>query len=527
MGGMRTALCLLMLIALAPAGDDRPRRDLDDPELQEAINRAIARGMGHLKRAQAPDGSWSGRMDKSANWLKGAPNGGLTALALYALSASGLPADDLAIQRGVEWVRMVPAAYWPDGGAQTYSVSLLVLALTRIDPVGLRDLIHRYAGRIQRGQLSSGDWTYELGGPTGTPTRSGDPAARAAWRKGSLPRGIPDNSNTQFAVLGLWAAYSLAGYDVPGRVWEKIKKHYVKGQFDSGAWSYRKVNKSASDTMTAAGIVSLIYAMAALDPRPEALDRARKSGPVGLGLRAFHASSKRRPGRLSNFYWLYSVERVGTVAGLAELDWYIAGARHLISTQDDNGAWPRWSPALVKPATFGTMPRPRRPAQAEWSRVYETSLALLFLSRATYPPRKGAVTPHDRGPARPATVSGETSFPDLIDPSPGREQRIERALTLYTLYGLDRRRALAPLFGVVGPSILPRLFDRLESDVLQTREGAWDLLERIVEKRFVYDPSWSESRRKLMLRAMRRFWAEQGASLAWDGAKQSFRLSDR
>ena len=126
---MRVWWVLLLLAAFVRAGDDRPVRAVDDPELQAAIDAAIDRGVRHLKKAQAADGSWSYHMDKSAGGLKEQPNGAMTALALYALSASGVPADDLAIQRGVEWVRKYPAAYWPDIGSQTYSVSLLVLAL--------------------------------------------------------------------------------------------------------------------------------------------------------------------------------------------------------------------------------------------------------------------------------------------------------------------------------------------------------------------------------------------------------------
>ena len=75
---------------------------------------------------------------------------------------------------------------------------------------------------------------------------------RAAWRKsGTGFYQIPDNSNTQFAVLALWAAYSLSDYDVPQKAWEKIRQNFLKGQLDDGAWSYRKAPKSPSLTMTA------------------------------------------------------------------------------------------------------------------------------------------------------------------------------------------------------------------------------------------------------------------------------------
>ena len=93
--------------AIAVAADDRPDRRVD-PDLQTAINNAIAKGVKHLKKAQAADGSWSGKMDESAGGLKKPPYGGLTALALYALGASGVGSDDLAIQRGLEWVKANP-----------------------------------------------------------------------------------------------------------------------------------------------------------------------------------------------------------------------------------------------------------------------------------------------------------------------------------------------------------------------------------------------------------------------------------
>ena len=63
------------------------------------------------------------------------------------------------------------------------------------------------------------------------------------------------------------------------------------------------------------------------------------------------------------------------------------------------------------------------------------------------------------------------------------------------MYGVDRRSALAPLFGVVGPAIVPKLIDRIESGDLQTREAAWDLMQRLVAHEFTYDPRWSASRR--------------------------------
>ena len=78
-------------------------------------------------------------------------------------------------------------------------------------------------------------------------------------------------------------------------------------------------------------------------------------------------------------YLVYSIERVGTVLGLRDLGWYERGARVLIRRQDKKkGSW------------HG------RSLGADAGKAYETALAILFLSRATYPPKKGATTPADR-----------------------------------------------------------------------------------------------------------------------------------
>jgi hypothetical protein len=486
------------------------------------INEAIARGVAHLKAAQAADGTWSSQFQHSGDSKRFRPSGGLTACALYALSASGVPREDASMQRALEWIRTHPDAFAPGSGSATYATSILVLALTRIDAKGLKAMIHHHTASILKGMHSDGMWSYPLAPDRGQPPR-GPGADRAAWRKsGTGFYQIPDNSNTQFAVLALWAAYSLSDYDVPQKAWEKIRQNFLKGQLDDGAWSYRKAPKSPSLTMTAAGLVSLVYAAAALDECPKALENARKHPAIRTGLKTLWRMG-RRGGRLAapyNFYWLYSLERVGTVLALEDASWYVEGAQHLVDNQDKIGAWPKWSPALAANPTYGVMPHKTKPVQ--WSRVYETSLALLFLSRATLPPKKGVTTPPDNVPVPKRETTRTERFPDLIDPSPGREKRVEQALILYALYNKERRAAVAPLFGSVGPAIVKRCIEKLESDEAQTREGAFDLLGRLLDVEFTFDPAWPEHRRRPMIRPFERFWTENGERLVWDPERKRF-----
>jgi hypothetical protein len=76
------------------------------------------------------------------------------------------------------------------------------------------------------------------------------------------------------------------------------------------------------------------------------------------------------------YYWLYSVERVGSVLGLTKIgkhDWYRAGAEWLLEQQKEDGSWVNADDTFVAP-------EPPLPA---------TCFALLFLKRST----RAVVTP--------------------------------------------------------------------------------------------------------------------------------------
>ena len=125
-----------------------------------------------------------------------------------------------------------------------------------------------------------------------------------------------DNSNSQFAVLALWAAQSLAGTKVPKKTWKRVRSFYEGTQQDNGSWNYTKVpgrfagGRRRSPNMTAAGLVSFVYASAALAGGAKGLEKARASKPAQDGLRYF---MNKRSWRYDDYYFVYSLERVGTV----------------------------------------------------------------------------------------------------------------------------------------------------------------------------------------------------------------------
>ena len=88
------------------AEDDRPDRRAD-ADLQPRINDAITRGVEYLKSIQKADGSWTYEAQRFEEDM----TAGMTALALYALSASKVPSDDAVIRKGVRWTEATRTSY--------------------------------------------------------------------------------------------------------------------------------------------------------------------------------------------------------------------------------------------------------------------------------------------------------------------------------------------------------------------------------------------------------------------------------
>jgi hypothetical protein len=475
----RLALPLLLLAASARTGDDRPDRRAD-PELQPRVNTAIASGIDYLKSIQQPDGSWA---------YAPAPNtedmtAGMTALALYALSASKVPPNDPAIRKGVRWTEQKKTCYAAAGSFSTYSASLLVLALTRIDPVLHHARIHRLAESIGNGQLGNDMWTYQVGA-AGTGTKG------KGREEGERPRRMQsgDNSNSQFAVLSLWAASALAGYEVPAHTWERIQAFYARTQLPNGAWAYVPGPSSGTGSMTSAGLCSYVYATAGLLGGVAALPVARKSSVAQRGVDALLADPQPRDYR--NYYFVYALERAGTVMAIPEEQWYVQGARALVQQQDPGG---RWGPPGSAKAAGG---------------AYETSLALLFLSRAT----QAAIT---RG-GDPHGGRKVTSFPTRVGPA-----QLEEALLYYATAPPAERSKLAPRFAEAGPQAVRFLVGKLRANDRDARVAAYELLDVLVEKRFLFDPDAKPEDRDLMLIPIEAFWQERGSRVVWDEAKGRF-----
>jgi VWFA-related protein len=346
-----SALVLLSMAGMAQGQQQSPT--------DQEIAQAIARGVDFLKDNQDPDGYWD-------DPEQGPHRLGVTALAGLALLENGVARDSLEIAKA----RTVVSALVRESD-QTYDLALAILFLARAQQGSRGDadaLIQSLGQRLARGDhVGSWDYTVPRGEPESrnTPSRSRRTEGRKAARR-SQPLWIQgDNSNTQFALLGLWAA-GRHGFN-PDESLESIDNHFRSTQLDDGHWGYR-LGMPGTEAMSCAGLMGL--AIAASRPSLAERQTARARGAALAAdpafIKALRAVSRdaRRSSSRSDIYYLWSLERVCVALGLLSLDgfdWYAHGARILVDRQENDGSWrnDRWG-----------------------GRFPGTSLALLFLRKA-------------------------------------------------------------------------------------------------------------------------------------------------
>ena len=214
------------------------------------VARAISRGVEFLKATQQ-DGAWTGS-------AYGAHKLGVTALCGLALMENGVPRNDPAIVEALEIVRKESEVE-----AETYDITLAILFLARqqAEPKGPNDaMIRMLAKRLIGGQEESGMWTYTV--PREPPEET-DSESRSGRRRRRESSRAGDNSNTQFGLLGVWAA-GRHGVS-PDRSLERVDSHFRSTQNDDGRWDYMPKTSAGSPAMNCAGLLGL--AIAAARPR--------------------------------------------------------------------------------------------------------------------------------------------------------------------------------------------------------------------------------------------------------------------
>lgn len=411
--GLRTCigfLCCAIVLACAPSANAEPK-PLSKEE-QAKVDAAIDKGVEFLKRSQTKAGDFLYRAYPDAFQV------GQCALPAYALLEAGVPSDDPVIKKAADYIRPRLRST-----LNTYELSLAILFLDRLGDPRDKKLIQALALRLIAGQHQSGGWGYnclpvselseqellkylgalekKMDGKEPSRNRALEevqaPAAlrtltvfqhdnELAWAEdqkhpGYLT-GLTDNSNTQFALLGLWAAQR---HDVPCKAtFEIIVERFERSQaYPSGHWGYRIDREqvaSSRRSMICVGLLGLGIGRGLQFSTPgsaahvgEDIHLLKGFAALGRYVGAPTGNMDKRL-QLPDLYYLWSLERVGVLYGLETIDgkdWYRWGTERLLTNQLKQGRWP------------GALPMAKNAiAKGDYGTMLNTSFALLFLKRS-------------------------------------------------------------------------------------------------------------------------------------------------
>ncbi|HZZ80542.1 MAG TPA: hypothetical protein VFE62_18710 [Gemmataceae bacterium] len=370
---------------------------------QQKINAAINKGVNFLKQSQQQNGTWH-----AGHGVGHAAIGGLTLL------ECGVPAKDPAVQRAAFYVRSnishlsatyelslavlfldrlgdkrdrpfiqgmamrLIAGQYESGGwhyqcplltpnemVQLYSFLHANKKPNLLDPLqgkapntnlvdplrdpGRSEDAAQYFGQIANPQMPPKNFTPKGRGkgPAFGPGKGANPLAQKRAGQG-------DNSNTQFALLALWAARR---HDVPSdQALLKAFDRFATSQNADFGWGYTP-RSGTTNTMTSVGLLGMamghgvnpeVIRFNPKDPKdllvkPALQDQRIQNGLQALARNIGQPSTQKNPSLpMQNLYFLWSVERVAMLYDLRTIggkDWYGWGAQILVHNQSANGSW--------------------------------------------------------------------------------------------------------------------------------------------------------------------------------------------
>ncbi len=394
-----------------------------DAKLRAKVDDATRKGIQHLKQSIRSAGTW--KEDGGIHAV------GYAALPGLAMLECGVPPGDPVLQQVAIYVRSQAPQV-----KETYDIGTAILFLDALGEPADKKLILNLAARLMAGQTQAGGWTYEcpilndndnlklldfLNGhkpevkfliplqsfvvdpgakesPPGkqkpmeidktpiVPAKKQAPAPESlpprvrslpivsgqAKKQGIQLGGTDDNSNTHFAMLGLWAARR---HDAPVELTLSLAaERYQKTQAKDGGWGYVQ-QSPPKNTMTCVGLIALamghgsaaeIFAEAAAKsktpPKKLAKDPAIQDALKAIGQYLDGDDALRGLEARIDLYYLWTLERVGILYRqdkFGKTNWYQYGITQILERQNDDGRW-----------------------QVHYESPVDTAFALLFLNRS-------------------------------------------------------------------------------------------------------------------------------------------------
>ncbi len=379
----RTLVCILLISMGLPAAGAvtrSPRIQSTGGVSDRAVETAIQAGVEFMWKQQLPDGSWGTYGREGHNQYPVGP----TALVCYALLESGVKVQEPRMAKALAWLGKQKTT-------KTYSVAL------------------RANVWLAANKQTKGDYLARLRADKDILVRSSRLGSYGYVSDGKPHSG--DNSNSQFGLLGVWAARQ-ADVEVSKRYWDMVLRHWERTQNPDGGWPYNTKSTNPSQrrtkpTMTAAGVASLFVCLDNVNPQQfVGCARDIRDPHLERGLGYFDKNFARIVGSLSH-YGLYGVERVGLACGykyFGTADWYKLGAKRLLNDASLIKAWGgAWVPkpqssaetngdgyTVLAAAPKKPDPKAKKDVEAEQDRgtpgsVPNSAFALLFLVRGRNP----------------------------------------------------------------------------------------------------------------------------------------------
>jgi hypothetical protein len=355
---------------------------LQDPQkVDEAIRLGCHWLLGRPKLPEVTHGPHKMRIDE---------------FVLYTLVSAKHNPSDRRFQALLERVLNLPLD-------RTYNVSVRAMALAELDPARYQQELAKCAQFLVDNQCKTGQWGY--GEPVPLPqtiptSRTGPLKIRSKLKpieikrsKEFKPKDHGDNSNSQYAILGLRACLT-ALVVAPKDTILAAEQFWEKDQHEDGGWGYGEPGRNAPTpdiswgSMTAGGAGSLVILKYYLK-RVWNEDRDWKTAAsIGKAIQWLAAkwSGVENPNERNvgwHYYYLYAIERFGRLAELDKIgphEWYPIGAKHLLATQNNDGSWKeeQWGGASPTAPALQAIKRELQPGL-----FMETCFAILFLRRGT------------------------------------------------------------------------------------------------------------------------------------------------
>jgi len=329
---------------------------------QVKVNQAIEKAVRYLKISQMNDGTWSG----------GEHGVGYAAFPGLTLLECDVPGSDPTVSKAATYVRANCEQL-----RDTYDIALAILFLDQLNDYAGKSnaprwwspdfqavlgdysdqkLIQILAVRLATGQKPDGGFTYTCPVLSAKDHRDvtevlkkglSDPAFDVRNVHRAVDSRAYDNSNTQFAVLGLWVARRK---EAPvDKTIALVVKHFRNQQHaDDGGWDYdpgrRNVAQSGRPTMACAGLLGLAIGHG-LGREVEGGGVAPQKDPkIQHALRLLGQEiTPQDENHRFDLYFLWSTERVAVLYDLKNIDgrdWYAWGSKMILHRQADNGSWP-------------------------------------------------------------------------------------------------------------------------------------------------------------------------------------------